>query len=96
MKKLSGEPWISWWGTFDALMGSNWPRLAIRKGDWKLVMNYDGSRKELYHVPQDRTEQNNLSAAHPERVAQLSRELGAWKKTLPEEPASHCISKFRK
>ena len=30
------------------------PRLAIRSGDSKLLMNPDRSRVELYHIPDDR------------------------------------------
>jgi N-acetylgalactosamine-6-sulfatase len=76
--------------------GDNWPRLGIRDGDWKLVMNYDGSRKELYNIPQDRAEQNNVAKPHPEIVEKLSEEVLTWQKTLPEHPAKHCISKLRK
>lgn len=76
-------------------LGDNWPRLAIRDGNWKLLMNHDGSRKELYDIPHDRAEQNNLVAAHPELADKLAKQLLAWKKTLPGKPAKHCISKLR-
>ncbi len=60
------------------------------------MLTEDGSRRELYHIPRDRAEQNNLAAAHPEIVETLSEQVLAWKKTLPTEPAKNCISKFRK
>ncbi|MBT3194099.1 MAG: sulfatase-like hydrolase/transferase [Verrucomicrobia bacterium] len=84
------------WEWQGARAGNNWPRLAIRDGDWKLVMNHDGSRSELYNIPQDRAEQSNVAQAHPEIVQRLSKKVLAWKQTLPKAPAEHCISKLRK
>lgn len=45
---------------------------AIRKGDWKLVYSMRTGKKELYNLSQDIQENNNLSAANPEMVTQLS------------------------
>ena len=81
------------WQGSDA--GDNWPRLGIRDGDWKLLMNDDGSRKELYNIPKDRAEQNNLAAEYPEVVEKLTAELKNWKRSLPRKPAAECISKHR-
>ncbi len=76
--------------------GDNWPQLGIRDGKWKLVSNSDGSRMELYDIPRDRAEQNNLAAQHPEIVEQLTEVLRSWEQSLPAQPAAHCISKLRK
>ncbi len=76
--------------------GDNWPRLAVRDGDWKLVMTDDRSRVELYDIPKDRFERNNLAARHPEIVERLADKVLLWKSTLPAEPPSHCFSKARK
>jgi N-acetylgalactosamine-6-sulfatase len=76
--------------------GDDWPRLAIRAGDWKLVMNLDGSRQELYNIPQDRAEQSNVAAEYPEVVQKLSIAVLKWKETLPAAPDENCISKLRK
>lgn len=62
------------------------PILAIRDGRWKLLMNPDRSRIELYDVPADPSELNNLAAQNPDVVDRLSRALSAWRKTLPAGP----------
>jgi arylsulfatase A-like enzyme len=62
------------------------PMLAIREADYKLLMNPDGSRVELYDVPRDRAQLNNVAEKHPEIVAKLSEQVLAWSKSLPEGP----------
>jgi len=59
------------------------PQLAIREGPWKLLMNPDRSRVELYDVKQDLVQLNNLSAKHPDVVERLSKQVLAWQKELP-------------
>lgn len=46
---------------------------ALRQGDWKLVSAKLG-RWELYNMKDDRTELNDLSKVHPERVEQMATE----------------------
>ncbi len=60
-----------------------WPDLAVRDGDWKLLMMQDGSRPELYNLIKDPGETLNLADTQPARVESLSRELVAWRKTVP-------------
>jgi N-acetylgalactosamine-6-sulfatase len=62
------------------------PRLAIRDGDWKLLMNPDGSRLELYHIPRDPMELDNQAANRPELADKLSARLLEWNATLPDSP----------
>ena len=62
------------------------PQLAIRDGDWKLLMNPDRSRVELYDIPRDPMQVNSVTDKHPEVVARLSERVLAWKKELPEGP----------
>jgi len=62
------------------------PILAIREGDWKLLINPDRSRIELYNIPSDPTELNNLADDHPEIVERLASQVLGWQKTLPEGP----------
>lgn len=59
------------------------PPLAVRDGDWKLLMNPDGTGAELYDLATDRKESKNLAAARPEVTARLSKRLLDWRKTLP-------------
>ncbi|MEN1679963.1 MAG: arylsulfatase [Planctomycetota bacterium] len=50
---------------------------AMRWGDWKLVRD-QRHRWELYHMPTDRTELNNLAAERPERYRQMIQMWEAW------------------
>lgn len=55
---------------------------AIRKGDYKLVYFYKGGKKELYNVREDVGETTDLAAEKPELVAELSRELGEYLRSV--------------
>ncbi len=62
------------------------PMLAMREGPWKLLFNPEGDRTELYYVPDDLLEVNNVAASHPEIVASMSASALAWQTELPEGP----------
>lgn len=62
------------------------PMLSIRDGDYKLLMNPNRSRIELYDIPRDPTEQNNIAEKHPEKVAKLADRVLAWQRSLPPGP----------
>ncbi len=62
------------------------PMLAMRDGNWKLLMNPDGSRIELYDLREDPGEVDNKAAEHEDVVRRMSAELLAWQKTLPPGP----------
>jgi hypothetical protein len=59
------------------------PQLAIRQGPWKLLMNPDRSRIELYNLLQDPSEVDNKAVENPRIVEELSTKLLAWKKSMP-------------
>jgi arylsulfatase A-like enzyme len=59
------------------------PALAIRDHDWKLLMNPDGSRIELYNLKANPCEVDNLASENPNRVRRISRQLLDWHKALP-------------
>jgi N-acetylgalactosamine-6-sulfatase len=63
------------------------PMLAIRDGPWKLFVNHDGSRVELYDIPRDVAERQNVADAHPEIVKDLTAKALAWQKSLPSSKA---------
>jgi len=60
------------------------PNLAIRSNNWKLLMNDDGTRTELYNLQNDPAENNNIADVHPEIVQQLSALLLQWRRSLPD------------
>lgn len=59
------------------------PPIAVRDGPWKLLTNRDGSRVELYDIPRDPSETNDLASVNPEIMKRLSRLALDWKATLP-------------
>ncbi len=59
------------------------PILAIRDGNWKLLFNPDRSRVELYDIPADPSEQDNVAAKHGNLVARLSAQALEWQRQLP-------------
>ena len=56
-------------------------RAAIRDGDWKLIRFADRPA-ELYYLPDDISEQNNLAADHPSKVKEMFKSLFKWESTL--------------
>lgn len=55
------------------------PYSAIRKGDWKLIQNYETDQRELYHLTNDIGESMNLVSEHPEKALELTQLLEEWK-----------------
>lgn len=62
------------------------PMLAIRSGNWKLLLNPDWSRVELYDVVADPKESDNLANEYPDVVNILSTEALVWQASLPPGP----------
>ena len=50
---------------------------SLRKGDWKIVYRHRQQTLELYNIGEDITERNDLSATHPEKLAQMAEALTA-------------------
>ena len=57
------------------------PNLAVRRGQWKLLVSGDGSRTELYDLSKDVSESNNLESSEPELARELSKLVHEWKGT---------------
>ena len=64
------------------------PVLAIREGDWKLLMNADGSDLQLYNLAKSLDESMNVASSHPEIAQSLKDKLMEWKRQLPNYPTT--------
>ena len=60
------------------------PNVAMRQGNWKLLVNADGSDIELYNLSVDPKETTNVAAENPERTQQLVAAALSWRKSFPE------------
>ncbi len=94
---LEGQPVrrtrpIFWEWTGKAAEPDWWPRLAVRDGDWKLVLTADAKRVALHQLTTDRAEAIDVAKAHPEVVARLTQLALAWKATLPTTVDPSCVS----
>lgn len=63
----------------------NAPDLAIRKGDYKLLMDFDGTNLQLYDLINDEGESKNLKKEKPTVAAELKKDLMAWFKNYPHD-----------
>jgi N-acetylgalactosamine-6-sulfatase len=63
------------------------PMLAVRDGDWKLLVNHDGSKAQLFDIPKDTGEEHDIAAAHPDMVQSLTAKALSWQKSLPPSSA---------
>jgi len=59
------------------------PNAAVLDGDWKLLVNADGSAAELYDIAADPKEAENSASAHPELAKRLSESALRWRRSLP-------------
>ncbi len=63
--------------------GDNDPDLAIRKGDYKLLMDFDGANVQLYNLEKDMGETQNLKEKEPAKAAELKKDLEEWFNNYP-------------
>src|SRR5439155_9061890 len=56
-----------------------WPDLSMREGEWKLLIDVDGSHPQLYDLATDAGETTNAAADHPDVAKRLTRQLMDWK-----------------
>jgi arylsulfatase A-like enzyme len=59
------------------------PNVAVREGDWKLLLNADGSDQQLYNLKTDPRESRNLAKENPDITARLKEEALVWRNSLP-------------
>lgn len=54
---------------------------AVIEGDWKIAYANNLKRWELFYLPEDRTELNDLSDSHPEKLQQMTKQWEVWAKS---------------
>ena len=54
------------------------PHIGVREGNWKLLVNADGSNTELYNMETDFNEQYNVAQTHPDITARLKKAAIEW------------------
>lgn len=54
------------------------PQLAMRDGNWKFLINPDGSNAKLFDLSTDIREQKNLVTSHPKLTKTLTSQTLAW------------------
>ena len=63
------------------------PPLCVRDCDWKLFVDHAGKNAQLFNIPKDPGEHQDLAVQYPEVVKTLTAKALAWNKTLPASPA---------
>lgn len=58
------------------------PDLAIRDGNWKLLVKFNGSKAELYDIVADPCEEKNVAAEQPEIAAALAKKVLDWRRDV--------------
>jgi arylsulfatase A-like enzyme len=61
------------------------PDLALRRGNYKVLCDYDGGNRQLFDLANDPGETQNLAEIDPERAATLAAEVVAWHEQLPAD-----------
>ncbi|MDL2281695.1 sulfatase [Parabacteroides sp. OttesenSCG-928-G06] len=73
------------------------PVSVIRKGDWKLIENYEDNTLELYNLKEDPSETKDLASSYSRERRELYSQLNKWKKEtkalLPRSATSLSINK---
>lgn len=59
------------------------PNVAVLDGDWKMLVNADGSGGELYNLAGDPKETTNRAGSEPEVANRLRKLALEWRKSLP-------------
>jgi hypothetical protein len=52
-------------------------------GRWKLLVNADGTKTELYDISKDSSESINLATEHADVTKRMTDRALAWRKGLP-------------
>jgi arylsulfatase A-like enzyme len=69
------------------------PPLAVRDGDWKLFVDHQGKRPQLFQIPKDPGEQHDVAQENTDVVNQLTAKALDWVTTLPASRVRDEVSK---
>ncbi len=69
------------------------PELAIRDNQWKLLVDPDGKRVELYRPVDDPAERHNQADQHPDVVGRLKAIVLQWQRTLPSDSKNDQVNR---
>jgi arylsulfatase A-like enzyme len=59
------------------------PNVAVRDGNWKLLVNVDGTGTELYDLAADPKETKNVAGDHADVAERLTKLALDWRRSLP-------------
>ena len=65
------------------------PNVAMREGNWKLLVNDDGTRTELYNLALDPDETRNVADTQREVATRMSAAALDWRRSLPALSPPH-------
>ncbi|MEQ1858504.1 MAG: sulfatase-like hydrolase/transferase [Chthoniobacteraceae bacterium] len=69
---------------YPAEAGAKSPNVAIREGDWKLLVNADGADAELFDLAADPNETRNLAGTERATAVRLKAAALEWRASLPK------------
>ncbi|RYD41670.1 MAG: N-acetylgalactosamine-6-sulfatase, partial [Verrucomicrobiaceae bacterium] len=64
---------------------ARFPDMAVRDGNWKCHVSYDGKKVALFDLSKDESETRDVAAGHPEVAERLSKAVLAWNAKLPAD-----------
>jgi len=71
------------------------PGSVIRRGHWKLHEYFEDGALELYNLKDDVGEKRNLAGTEPDKVAELLKQLKAWRKATGAPVPTALNPKYR-
>ena len=76
--------WDWRFATHDPNRPNGWVSGAVRRGDWKLLIDDKQGRVELYNIANDRFESKDLSLSNKAKTSELVAILENWQNELPD------------
>ncbi len=83
---VGANPRVLFWHQPHYMNQGGKPAGVVREGDWKLIEQYEDGSLELYNLAKDPSENTDIAAAEPNRVAALRGKLEAWRRSVGAEP----------